>query len=172
MDSQKNLFPQEELTESTALQPGSPVNHSRVRGKDKGQKTKGSCGLRLHGWFAKLDPSGSYWRTYQGSLALTEGELSDEFCQTWPAAGTMRNGICSRQPPLVPRTSDFACFLLPTPASRDYRSPNKKPYSDRGGGKKGEQLPNAIGGSLNPTWVEWLMGYPLGWTDLNVSVTP
>jgi len=25
------------------------------------------------------------------------------------------------------------------------------------------------GGSLNPTWVEWLMGWPLGWTDLNAS---
>jgi len=23
------------------------------------------------------------------------------------------------------------------------------------------------GGTLNPTWVEWLMGYPKGWTDLN-----
>jgi hypothetical protein len=23
------------------------------------------------------------------------------------------------------------------------------------------------GGSLNPTWVEWLMGYPTGWTNLN-----
>lgn len=22
-------------------------------------------------------------------------------------------------------------------------------------------------GSLNPTWVEWLMGFPLGWTDLD-----
>ena len=22
------------------------------------------------------------------------------------------------------------------------------------------------GGTLNPTWVEWLMGWPLGWTDL------
>jgi len=21
-------------------------------------------------------------------------------------------------------------------------------------------------GSLNPTWVEWLMGFPIGWTDL------
>lgn len=25
------------------------------------------------------------------------------------------------------------------------------------------------GGKLNPTWVEWLMGFPLGWTDLDVS---
>ena len=26
-------------------------------------------------------------------------------------------------------------------------------------------------GSLNPTWVEWLMGFPLGWTDLEASAT-
>ena len=27
------------------------------------------------------------------------------------------------------------------------------------------------GGHLNPTWVEWLMGFPLGWTDLEDSAT-
>lgn len=26
--------------------------------------------------------------------------------------------------------------------------------------------------SLNPNWVEWLMGFPLGWTDLDASETP
>ena len=26
-------------------------------------------------------------------------------------------------------------------------------------------------GKLNPTWVEWLMGFPLGWTDLDASET-
>jgi DNA (cytosine-5)-methyltransferase 1 len=26
--------------------------------------------------------------------------------------------------------------------------------------------PSAIGGKLNPNWVEWLMGFPTGWTDL------
>ena len=57
--------------------------------------------------------------------------------------------------------------LYPTPASRDYRSPNAKPYADRGGGKKGEQLPNFVGGQLNPDWVEWLMGWPIGWTSLD-----
>ncbi len=28
------------------------------------------------------------------------------------------------------------------------------------------------GGSLNPTWVEWLMGFPLGWTDCSPSAMP
>lgn len=26
-------------------------------------------------------------------------------------------------------------------------------------------------GLLNPTWVEWLMGFPIGWTELNASET-
>ena len=29
----------------------------------------------------------------------------------------------------------------------------------------------AAGGLLNPTWVEWLMGWPLGWTDLKPLAT-
>ena len=27
--------------------------------------------------------------------------------------------------------------------------------------------PTQAGGQLNPMWVEWLMGFPVGWTDLN-----
>jgi hypothetical protein len=30
---------------------------------------------------------------------------------------------------------------------------------------------NAILGQLNPRWLEWLMGYPDGWTELELSVT-
>lgn len=28
-----------------------------------------------------------------------------------------------------------------------------------------------VGGPLNPTWVEWLMGWPLGWTACDASET-
>ena len=28
------------------------------------------------------------------------------------------------------------------------------------------QVASPISGTLNPTWVEWLMGYPIGWTEL------
>ena len=33
----------------------------------------------------------------------------------------------------------------------------------------GEDKP--LHGQLNPTWVDWLMGYPIGWTDLGDSET-
>ena len=31
-----------------------------------------------------------------------------------------------------------------------------------------EATPRGITGRMNPEWVEWLMGYPIGWTELNV----
>jgi hypothetical protein len=52
-----------------------------------------------------------------------------------------------------------------TPVTRDYRSPGRNRL-DRTGSKSGDPLPQQVGGQLNPTWVEWLMGWPLGWTDL------
>lgn len=36
------------------------------------------------------------------------------------------------------------------------------PTSTRQGGA---DLQTVAGGTLNPTWVEWLMGYPIGWTE-------
>ena len=51
---------------------------------------------------------------------------------------------------------------FPTPQARDYK----------GGSIKHDRLLDVVTGSLNPNWVEWLMGYPIGWTDLNHSATP
>ena len=66
---------------------------------------------------------------------------------------------------------DLKDMVLPwaTPASRDFRHPNATRYKERGGGSKGEQLPNQVQGALNPEWVEILMGWPLGWTDPSQS---
>jgi len=63
--------------------------------------------------------------------------------------------------------------LWPTPQARDGKGIHSPEYIAK---KKSEghgmsnlpdavkQLPNAVGGALNPTWVEWLMGFPLEWT--------
>lgn len=39
-----------------------------------------------------------------------------------------------------------------TPAHRDYRYPNAKPFAERGGGTKGEQLPNQAAHSTEALW--------------------
>jgi len=63
---------------------------------------------------------------------------------------------------------------VPTLAARDYRHPNSPAsQAKRNAGKnRGQQLPNQIGGPLNPTWCEWFMGFPAGWTELEDSGTP
>ncbi len=58
------------------------------------------------------------------------------------------------------------CNLWPTPTARDrVRSPEFR---------EGRTLsPRELtGGLLNPEWVEWLMGYPIGWTELDALETP
>ena len=59
---------------------------------------------------------------------------------------------------------------LQTAVKRSFPTPTKQDAHNNGGASQMERnaLPlNAVaGGSLNPTWVEWLMGWPLGWTDL------
>lgn len=63
--------------------------------------------------------------------------------------------------------------MWPTPARRDYKGQNSvgsmKKKLENGGRPHQGQLPNAVamkGGSLCCEWVEWLMGWPVGWTDL------
>jgi len=54
--------------------------------------------------------------------------------------------------------------MFATPQARDYRTGRRDRFEDP---SKTRNLNDQIGGQLNPTWVEWLMGFPLGWTDLD-----
>lgn len=65
--------------------------------------------------------------------------------------------------------------MLPTPSATDYKgsvsleSANQRAKEY----KRGVRLPKhltktmqiEVGGKLNPPWVAWLMGWPIGWTD-------
>lgn len=263
----------------------SPVSQSVVPGKGKAKKMKGGSGRSSVESFAAFGPNGCLSKMYRGCYLLTlEGSLL-EYCETFPKAGMMQNGILYRRPVLAHRTSENGSSLwptaqankttpnvknpddlvnskgepwrvgekpydrrtgkpvttclgdavkmwptptsslanpssetwdeskpwwkqsrasrnlealvkhperwptpsasdgmggpgcsgrdggenlrtavkrLPTPAARDYRSPNKN-------GNMADQLPNVVGGSLNADWVELLMGFPRGWTDLGAK---
>ena len=50
-----------------------------------------------------------------------------------------------------------------TPQARDYRTGQKLRWEDPA---RSRNLNDQAGGQLNPAWVEWLMGWPIGWTQL------
>jgi hypothetical protein len=64
---------------------------------------------------------------------------------------------------------DQAVKIWPTPTARDFRSGKGRTQVERGR-TAGSSLAEVSGGSLNPTWVEWLMGWPLGWTALDACL--
>jgi hypothetical protein len=54
--------------------------------------------------------------------------------------------------------------VWPTPTARDHKDSGDN--TDYQKIKEKGKLAGHVGGSLNPQWVEWLMGYPDGWTEL------
>jgi hypothetical protein len=55
--------------------------------------------------------------------------------------------------------------MLPTPTCNDAKN-NASPSQTTEGGRNSNALNVAAGGSLNPDWVEILMGLPRHWTDI------
>ena len=51
-----------------------------------------------------------------------------------------------------------AVDMFPTPCATNWKNRETSTHS--------RDLQKKIGGQLNPNWVEWLMGWPIGWTGL------
>ena len=134
------------------------------------------CGKKWQGLLAKLDPSSCLWKTAQCSL-LEGSELS---FQTFPKWGSMQNGACWEQIPLVLTTDEKEFGYLPTPTASDQYNGNKigityknKRFirtSQTTGTEFGAKLTDFYqltnGRNLHPTFAEWMMNWPLEWTDL------
>ena len=122
---------------------------------------------------ARYDRDTRSLKTYQCSFI----EGLDEFSATLPKSGMMRNGKLYPQPMWVRPISGSGSGLWPTPQSSDHRDRgNLSTPAIKRRAAKGKQLNlsmsvSEVSGQLNPPWVEWLMGFPVGWTDLNRSVT-
>jgi len=69
------------------------------------------------------------------------------------------------------RTLTDYVTLYPTPTARDCynRGPSE---ANRNSLALNHMATGGNGGVLNPTWVEWLMGFPTGWSDCDASETP
>jgi len=142
--------------------------------------------------FAHYDLATRSWKTSQGCLCQEAADLESSL--TLPKWGLMRNGSLFQRQPLVRPTFGKGCSLLPTPgaskASNDTTltcsgdgrerpnklgwvaallptataTANKRGYS--GQAQSGLLCQSHAGGPINPAWLEHLMNFPIGWTDL------
>lgn len=145
-----------------------PVNLSASQDVETANKTHDTCGRGYAQLLAHYDPITQSWKTSEA----TSGSDSTPCLQTLPVSGMTQNGRLYQLPRWVPRTLENGSLLWPT-------------LSANGMGNTGSQqmlqsLVNAghltedekrgmtagNGGRINPTWAEWFMGFPTGWTDL------
>jgi len=134
-------------------------------------RRKGNHWIRPSGKKAQfcLDQAVQMWPTPTADPFRSRGgdrknEMGlDRMAKTWPTP-TARD---DRGPASRILDLNRAVKQWPTPTvqmSRPDMNRQNRPTS--GSDDLGSAMKKETGGQLNPTWVEWLMGYPCGWTVL------
>jgi len=156
------------------------------------------CGNTWHELSVRYDQNSSSWKTHRclwdedlpwSSVTLprwgmtrngvvfqhptAERPISETGSGLWPTPTSSFGTKGGRVTPTKGREGGtlieaVSARMYPSPGYNDYKS--GKGY-DHGDKKQTPQLRHISGGLLNPTWVEWLMGWPLGWTDLKPLAT-
>lgn len=156
-------------------------------------ESEAACGSTWRGWLAKYDPDTSSWKTAQCSfiedstesletwprsgmtrngllweLPTLERRTSATGSGLWPTPTVCGN--YNRKGASKTSGDGLATAVMkrmwPTPNAGSSRWGGS--MQEWGGSKNWvrKELPEMATGPLNPMWVEWLMGFPLGWTDL------
>jgi hypothetical protein len=137
------------------------------------------CGEKWRGSFTKYDPSSCSWKTHQCSLL---GDL-DEFSETWPRWGLMRDGECWEQQTLEQSIKGIGFGLSlnspppprwPTPTATDWKATGKLETLKRQGNNfeaGGQNRPQyhysrLMNMKMPVSASEMLMLWPIEWTDL------
>ncbi len=164
------------------------VPQARVLGSTASDPVCGSTWRELS---VRYDPDTSSWKTARCSSS----EDLPWSSVTLPKWGMTRSGALWAQQTLARPINATGSGLWPTPtvfgnnnrpgaskkagwglavAARMWPTPNAGSPNWGGtmrewGGSKNwvrREMPELAAGPLNPVWVEWLMGWPQGWTDL------
>jgi hypothetical protein len=128
-----------------------------------------------HGYatpLANYDPDTQSWKMF-GDIFLWE---EHQCLVTLPKSGITQNGVLYQQPEWERPIAENGSLLWPTPTTANWvTSTSIETTRDQmlKGEKYSSRIVQAVAiaeptatGYLNPMWVEWLMGFPLGWTDL------
>jgi len=197
MGLQPSEYEEWESQQLTYLQEDHLASQPVLPGSEEARKTTAGSGRRLSGCLVSSSPVGRCLKTL-----LESSQWASTICYLmWRGRGTKSGRPLFQLVPSTPRIDGTGCGLWPTVTQfdatcgdlmgKEYTGKNKHamkliqavrmfptPHATCSTGpgtqgrQGGENLQTAIGGTLNPTFVEWLMGYPEGWTDLEHSGTP
>jgi hypothetical protein len=167
MTSQVSLFDKEESMTSPSFRGGSRANLTALQESVKHLLTDVICGRSSSVSFAKLTPNGLWEKTYRGcSQVKMDGSL-EEYCETWPKWGLLQDGVAYLQTGLEPRIDESGCSLLPTPSGTSNGGKNHViGRLDEWGGSSNPWRGTEIGKVRCASFEEWMMGFPMGWSDL------
>lgn len=158
-------------------------------------------GLSSSESFATYDPDTSSWRTYQDSLLPEWETYSETWPQSgmtrsgkafrlprlvppiavtesslWPTPTAHHSGpdVSSRKKSVslataAARSENGHAQAVENPGAPGTDSTSKTATTSK---TKQRTRSTSGGGPLNPEWVEWLMGFPAGWTDCQDSEKP
>ena len=136
-----------------------------VSGSDLFSQTWPRSGMTHNGTAYQRPPSAP--RTSAIEYSLSQGTHGPNSDGLWPTATTADHGTRYAQGGMP---LGMAAPMWPTPVASDWKDASFPPAAmnraslpaalmQRDGVRSGD-------GSLNPEWVEWLQGFPVGWTDL------
>lgn len=125
-------------------------------------------------WNRNIDPLNvavkRQWRTPLSSDGEKQGHGNLGHQVKWPTptanCGTgpgERGGADQTSKPLWPTPLKRESYLK---TKRGANSPGGTPLAVKAVEHGMSEIPPKKRGQLNPAWVEWLMGWPIGWTDL------
>lgn len=92
-------------------------------------------------------------------------------CQGWEKGRGWTLGQVARRFP-TPTAWDSRSTMQLDESEATYTSTGLRRRKRDDGNTSNVGLSGQFTGELNPLWVEWLMGFPPGWTDCELSETP
>ena len=167
METSKTLTGQQS-SDLTLFAVDTPANHSHKQENDKAQTILDTCGLGLEMPLARYNRPTQSWRMSEDTSLWGAHKLLVNL----PKSGMTRSGKLFQLPRRVQRTLEKGCSFWPTLSANGMGNTGSQQMLqtlvDSGvlttEEKKGMSAGN--GGRINPTWAEWFMGFPTGWTDL------
>tara|TARA_R110000868_G_scaffold849_1_gene6411 strand:+ start:1296 stop:1805 length:510 start_codon:yes stop_codon:yes gene_type:complete len=167
METSKTLTGQQ-LNDLTLFAVATLVSHSHKQENDKEQTTHDTSGPGSKMPLAHYDQSTQSWRMSEDMSLWGDYKSLGNL----PKSGMTRNGRLFQLPRRVRRTLGNAFSFWPTLSANGMGNTGSQQMLQTlvNSGeltideKKGMSAGN--GGRINPTWAEWFMGFPTGWTNL------